>query len=107
MISSFLGQRSFHPSAAAWSDPRPSEAHCIVRRANTSTGPVKTLTPHLLRHSCASELYGSGVSLYAIQQLLGHRWLSTTMGYVRVSSERVEEEYRKAAERAASRFGKE
>lgn len=70
-------------------------------------GPVRTLTPHVLRHACASGLYRAGVSLYAIQQLLGHRWLSTTMSYVHVSSESVEEEYRKAAERSAARFGKE
>lgn len=70
-------------------------------------GPVRTLTPHVLRHACASGLYQAGVSLYAIQQLLGHRWLSTTMTYVHVSSETVEEEYRKAADRSAARFGKE
>lgn len=68
-------------------------------------GRVRLLTPHVLRHACASELYGSGVSLVAIQQLLGHRWLSTTMGYVHVASETIEDEYRKAAERAGERFG--
>lgn len=67
-------------------------------------GPVRTLTPHVLRHACASRLYETGVSLVAIQQLLGHRWLSTTMGYVHVSSETIEEEYRKAAQRSAARF---
>lgn len=67
-------------------------------------GPVRTLTPHVLRHACASRLYETGVSLIAIQQLLGHRWLSTTMGYVHVSSESIEEEYRKAAQRSAARF---
>jgi site-specific recombinase XerD len=46
------------------------------------------------------------VSLVAIQQLLGHRWLATTMAYVHVSSQSVEEEYRKAAERSADRFRK-
>lgn len=70
-------------------------------------GPVRLLTPHVLRHACASELYRGGVNLYAIQQLLGHRWMTTTMGYVHVSSDTVEEEYRKAAERSAARFKKE
>jgi site-specific recombinase XerD len=65
---------------------------------------VATLTPHLLRHACASRLYDEGIGLVAIQQLLGHRWLTTTMGYVHVAADSIEAEYRKAAERATSRF---
>lgn len=38
------------------------------------------LTPHGLRHYCVSALYGRGVDLKAIQELLGHEWLSTTTG---------------------------
>jgi integrase/recombinase XerD len=67
-------------------------------------GPVRTLTPHVLRHACASSLYAEGLSLVAIQQLLGHRWLTTTMGYVHVAAESIEAEYEAAAERAAARF---
>ncbi|HEV8558314.1 MAG TPA: tyrosine-type recombinase/integrase [Actinophytocola sp.] len=36
------------------------------------------LTPHGLRHFCASSLYARGMDLKAIQELLGHEWLSTT-----------------------------
>ena len=36
------------------------------------------LTPHVLRHYCASQLYRSGISLFAIQELLGHAWTGTT-----------------------------
>jgi integrase len=32
------------------------------------------LTPHVLRHFCASRLYLAGMSLFAIQELLGHAW---------------------------------
>ncbi len=67
-------------------------------------GPVRMLTPHVLRHACASRLYDDGLGLVAIQQLLGHRWLTTTMGYVHVATETIEAEYARAAERAAARF---
>jgi integrase/recombinase XerD len=67
-------------------------------------GPVRRLSPHVLRHACASRLYGQGVSLAAIQQLLGHRWLSTTMRYVHLAADTIETEYQQAAERAAARF---
>lgn len=67
-------------------------------------GPVRRLTPHLLRHAAASRLYGEGVSLAAIQQLLGHRWMATTVRYVHVAEESIEAEYLTAAERSAARF---
>lgn len=40
------------------------------------------LTPHGLRHFCASSLYARGMDLKAIQELLGHSWLSTTTRYI-------------------------
>ena len=40
------------------------------------------VTPHVLRHYCASELYRTGMDLVAIQELLGHEWVATTMRYV-------------------------
>jgi site-specific recombinase XerD len=58
----------------------------------------------VLRHACASRLYGEGIGLAAIQQLLGHRWLSTTVRYVHVADEAIEHAYQQAAERAAARF---
>lgn len=42
------------------------------------------LTPHGLRHFCASSLYRRGMDLKAIQELLGHEWLSTTTRYIHV-----------------------
>ena len=54
--------------------------------------------------TCASRLYGEGIGLAAIQQLLGHRWLSTTVRYVHVADEAIEHAYQQAAERAAARF---
>lgn len=77
----------------------------LVAAAGTHlAGPTRTLTPHVLRHACASQLYADGVSLAAIQTLLGHRWLTTTMGYVHVADAAIETEYQSAAERACSRF---
>lgn len=45
-----------------------------------------------------------GSGLLAIQQLLGHRWLTTPMGYVHASEGMIEAEYAQAADRAAARF---
>ncbi|MFG1801341.1 tyrosine-type recombinase/integrase [Micromonospora carbonacea] len=62
------------------------------------------LTPHVLRHYCASQMYLSGVDLIAIQEMLGHRWVATTMRYVHVHRDRVEGAWLAGQQRAARRL---
>jgi site-specific recombinase XerD len=62
------------------------------------------LTPHVLRHYCASQLYLSGVDLISIQELLGHAWIATTMRYVHVHRTRIEEAWIAGQQRAATRL---
>lgn len=57
------------------------------------------LTPHGLRHFCASSLYGQGVNLKAIQELLGHEWLTTTTLYVHVHDRHIERSWAAANDR--------
>lgn len=63
------------------------------------------LTPHVLRHYCASSLYARGMDLKAIQEILGHEWLSTTTRYIHVRDEHVEQAWASASERVAARIG--
>jgi site-specific recombinase XerD len=63
------------------------------------------LTPHVLRHFCASSLYRRGMDLKAIQELLGHSWLSTTTRYVHVPAEHVEQAWADTNRRTAARLG--
>ncbi|MDX3617055.1 tyrosine-type recombinase/integrase [Streptomyces europaeiscabiei] len=62
------------------------------------------LTPHVLRHLCASQLYRHGMDLLAIQELLGHWWVATTMRYVHVLHTHVEDAWIAGQERAAARL---
>nr|WP_293775018.1 tyrosine-type recombinase/integrase [Sporichthya sp.] len=62
------------------------------------------LTPHGLRHYCASSLYEQGVGLKAIQELLGHSWLTTTTLYVHVSDDHIERSWNQANQRTTSRL---
>ncbi|MGH3183247.1 MAG: tyrosine-type recombinase/integrase, partial [Streptosporangiaceae bacterium] len=62
------------------------------------------VTPHLLRHFAASQLYGSGMDLVAIQELLGHSWIVTTMRYVHVPSTHVEDAWIAGQQRAADKL---
>jgi site-specific recombinase XerD len=63
-----------------------------------------TLTPHVLRHYCASQLYLNGLDLVSIQEVLGHSWIATTMRYVHVHATRVEDAWVAGNDRAARRL---
>ncbi|MEV6678545.1 site-specific integrase [Streptomyces erythrochromogenes] len=62
------------------------------------------VTPHVLRHFCASQLYLHGMDLMAVQELLGHEWLVTTLRYVHVHRGFVEESWAAGQRRAAERL---
>jgi integrase/recombinase XerD len=61
----------------------------IVSGAAKRAGIRKIVTPHKLRHSFATHLLDSGVSIRVIQELLGHSNLQTTQIYTRVSKEHL------------------
>jgi site-specific recombinase XerD len=62
------------------------------------------LTPHVLRHFCASSLYARGMDLKAVQELLGHEWLSTTTRYIHVHDDHIENAWAAANDRVAARL---
>ena len=62
------------------------------------------VTPHVLRHFCASQLYLGGMDLAAIQQALGHAWVATTMNYIHVHATHVEDAWVTGQQRAADRL---
>jgi integrase len=62
------------------------------------------LTPHGLRHFCASSLYEGGLDIKAIQDLLGHTFLSTTTRYIHVDDEHIDRAWAAANQRVMARF---
>jgi site-specific recombinase XerD len=54
---------------------------------------AERFSPHALRRACATHNYERGVDLVAIQQLLGHWTVSSTMRYVRPSVTFIEDAY--------------
>lgn len=60
------------------------------------SAPETWFSPHSLRHACATHNYERGVDLVAIQQMLGHWHVGTTMRYVTPSATFIEDAYRRA-----------
>ncbi|MCZ7526027.1 MAG: site-specific tyrosine recombinase XerD [Acidimicrobiia bacterium] len=72
----------------------------IVRRAGERAGLGERLSPHVLRHSCATHMLDHGADIRVVQELLGHASLSTTQVYTKVSQERLRAVYEAAHPRA-------
>lgn len=74
----------------------------IVRRYANLAGLKAEISPHVLRHSCATHMLKHGADLRVVQELLGHASVSTTQIYTRVDNEMLFAAYAGAHPRAKS-----
>ena len=75
-------------------------AWMVVKRTGERAGLTGHLSPHVLRHSCATHMVDHGADIRTVQELLGHASISTTQVYTLVSTERLWSVYRDAHPRA-------
>lgn len=57
----------------------------LVRQAGEEAELARRTTPHMLRHTAATQFLEAGVDIRFVQRLLGHQSISTTEGYTNVS----------------------
>jgi integrase/recombinase XerD len=80
-------------------------AWAVVREHATRSGLADKVSPHVLRHSCATHMLDHGADIRVVQELLGHASITTTQVYTKVSQERLRRAYDQAHPRARARRG--
>ena len=68
----------------------------ILEKTVKECGLLIPVSPHALRHTFATHMLDAGADLRVVQELLGHKSLSTTQKYTHVSIDRLMETYDKA-----------
>jgi integrase/recombinase XerD len=77
-------------------------AWAVVSHHADRAGLGATVSPHVLRHSCASHMLSHGADIRVVQELLGHVSIATTQLYTKLSQEHLRASYQSAHPRAAS-----
>lgn len=72
----------------------------IIKKYAADLGLAMDITPHTLRHSFAVHLLENGADLKAVQEMLGHADLSSTIMYARSNTVRMKDVYNRAHPRA-------
>ncbi len=67
----------------------------IVRGAGKAAGLPVNIRPHMLRHTFATQMLESGMDIRIIQELLGHKSISTTKIYTQVSRKQLKSAHKK------------
>ncbi len=72
----------------------------VVHSSAQRVGLAEKVSPHVLRHTCATHLLEHGAHIRVVQELLGHATITTTQVYTRVSPELLRRVYEQAHPRA-------
>lgn len=84
---------SFKKSADARLTPKSIQR--IVKHYATIAGISKKVTPHVLRHSFATDLLSNGADIRSVQMMLGHANIATTQVYTHVTDKQLREVHKK------------
>jgi len=72
----------------------------VLKKYGAKIGVGSSLSPHTLRHCCATHMLDHGADIRTVQELLGHASITTTQVYTHVSRSRLLAAYKAAHPRA-------
>jgi integrase/recombinase XerD len=72
----------------------------MVQQRARRAGITTPVSPHVLRHSCATHMLAHGADVRVVQELLGHASVATTQIYTKVSDDHLVAAYHSAHPRA-------
>lgn len=73
----------------------PTNVQMLVKNAAKAAGIHKHVTPHVLRHSFATNFIGNDGNIRYLSTMLGHASVATTMIYTHVVDNDLERQYKK------------
>jgi site-specific recombinase XerD len=73
----------------------PRSVQRIIKRYATIAGITRKVTPHVIRHSFATDLLSNGADLRSVQALLGHANIATTQIYTHVTDKHLRDIHKK------------
>lgn len=73
----------------------PRSVERIIKRYATKAGITRKVTPHVIRHSFATDLLENGADLRSVQALLGHANIATTQVYTHVTDKHLHDIHQK------------
>ena len=75
----------------------------ILNAATVRAGQLKHISPHKLRHACATHLLEGGADVRLIQEFLGHESIDTTQVYTQVTRTHLREAYEQTHPRSGGK----
>ncbi len=109
-LEKYLAKRNdpYSPLFIRYSGPKPKEGltpeklrlsvrsvERMIEKYRKKAGLVHKISPHTLRHSFATDLLSHGADLRSVQEMLGHKNISTTQIYTHVTNQRLKEIHEK------------